>query len=81
MEKVKTIFYLFDRDNGEYWVNDKRCTELFTLNGFLYEPNGNIIKDIVNPSTNFIKSLSVTTVNDRFTEKSIERRIVLYKSE
>jgi len=78
---MKTTFYLFDRDNGDYWVNDKRCTELFTLDGFLYEPNGNIVKHIVDLKTNFIKSLTITTVNDKFTEKSIERRIVLYKSE
>lgn len=77
---MKTTFYLFD-DNGDYWINDKKCTELFILDGFLYEPNGNIIKDTVDPKTNFVKSLTIVAVNDRFTEKSIERRIVLYKNE
>ena len=79
---MKTIFYklIKNKDDANYWFDDIPAKEWFTLENFLYEPNGNIKKNIIIPKDgkNFIYSISVNKIEDTFTDKGLIRRIGLW---
>lgn len=77
---MKTIFYKeSNTDKGDWWFNDKPYNEWFTLDNYLYEPNGNILKRFVDEKR-IIKSVLCQVVNDTFSDTGIIRRIALYIS-
>lgn len=81
---IKTIFYIpiedknFDDKDVDYFFNNKPYKQLLVLEDYLYEPNGNIVKEIT--VGKYVKGLTVTAVQDRFSEEGIIRRIAFYKS-
>jgi len=79
---MKTTFYIGIQEDTEncYYINNCPCEEFLVLDSVLYEPNGNIVKETVDKETNFTKSLTITYVNDRFINNTIERRILFYKA-
>lgn len=75
---MKTIFYKrSDDDTGDYYFNDRPYKEWFVLENTLYDPNGNISRNIIDDK-GFLKSISLTSVIDRFTDEGIIRRIAVY---
>jgi hypothetical protein len=75
----KTIFYIpSDTESGDHWFDSKPYKKLLELEDYLYEPNGNIVKEIT--VGKYIKGLTVTHVQDRFSEEGIIRRIAFHKS-
>jgi hypothetical protein len=81
----KTIFYIPLESNGittntegDFWFDKKPYKELMVMEDFLYEPNGSIVKDIV--VGKYVKGLTITNVQDRFSNEGIIRRIALYIS-
>ncbi len=81
----KTIFYIsldskeLANTEGDYWFDNKPYKKLLEMENFLYEPNGEIEKEIMGEDK-FIKSLTVTKVEDRFSNEGIVRRIAFYIS-
>jgi hypothetical protein len=75
----KTIFYIpSDTEQGDYWFNGKPHKQLLVLEDYLYEPNSSIVKEIT--VGKYVKGLTVTGVQDRFSEEGIIRRIAFHKS-
>lgn len=81
----KTIFYIpidkketTNTEESDYWFDGQPYKKFLELNDYLYEPNGSIVKEIV--VGKYIKGLTTTKVQDRFSEEGIIRRIAFYKS-
>ena len=79
---MKTIFYklITDKENADYWFDDVLAKEWFTLDNFLYEPNGNIVKKVILPEgeNKYSHSLTINKMQDTFSDDGIIRRIGLY---
>ena len=79
---MKTIFYklIANKDDADYWFGDIPAKEWFTLENYLYEPNGNIVKRIILPEgeNKYSHSLSVNKMQDTFSDEGIIRRLGLY---
>lgn len=75
---MKTIFYLEANDgNVDKWFNDKPYKEWFTLDDFLYHPDGNIAKYTLDDNR-IIKKVIPGIVKDEFSKDGIVRRIALF---
>ena len=79
---MKTIFYklIANKDDADYWFDDIPAKEWFTLENFLYEPNGNIVKKVIliEEDNKHIHSLTVNKSQDTFSDEGIVRRLGLY---
>lgn len=80
---MKTIFYKLIKDENlaDYWFDSTPAKEWFTLDSFLYEPNGNIKRETIverRDEGNVYSNLSVNKCEDFFTDEGIVRRIGLY---
>ena len=79
---MKTIFYklINDEKNADYWFDDVPAKEWFTLENFLYEPNGKIFKRVMlsEGEKNFSYPFSVNKTQDTFSDEGIVRRLGIY---
>ena len=78
---MKTIFYKATKDekDANYWFENVPTKEWFTLEGVLYEPNGNVRKRTIIPNgdRNYIHIIVVHQTQDTFSDDGIIRRIAL----
>ena len=81
----KTIFYFpldqkenADKEEADYWFGDQPHKAFLEMEDYLYEPSSHITREII--VGKYIKGLTITKVQDRFSEEGIIRRIALYRS-
>lgn len=77
---MKTIFYtsIKSDENADYFLQNKPYKKLLEIENLLYEPNGNIIKEIKD-NNGFIRDLTLVCVIDNFSsENGIIRKIGFY---
>lgn len=74
----KTIFYIKSKtDDGDFYFDGIPYNVWICLEDFLYEPS-NASKYTVRKDTNFMKNVSLSKIQDCFSDEGIIRRIALY---